>query len=98
MPDGVSQAVNSMYQVVNEVKDCGDESLGLKYSGNFHAKYIAGIGEESTELYLMSYNFGDIESLQFETHFLTTVETKKYNHEMQIFMEYHRLKTEKLRK
>lgn len=89
---------NSIFQVVNDVKENGGESLGQKYSSNFHAKFLAGISDEKTELYLMSYNFGDIESLQFETHYLTNVDTAYYMNEMKIFMEYHRLQIEKFKK
>lgn len=96
-PDGVGVAKDSIYQVVNKVKDVpGDKCLAHKYSGNFHAKFIAGVGEEKAELYLMSYNFGEIEDLQFETHFLVNLDSKKYNNEIQMFINYHRLQFEKI--
>jgi len=97
-PDGVDMITNSIFQVVNNIKENVSDSLSHKYSVNFHAKFIAGISDKTTELYLMSYNFGDIESLQFETHFLINVDTDRYLNDMKIFMEYHRLQIEKFRK
>lgn len=96
-PDGVFMVESSIFQVVNDVKDNGGASLGQKYSGNFHAKFLAGISDKKTELYLMSYNFGDTEGLQFETHYLANVDTANYMNEMKIFMEYHRLQIEKFK-
>jgi hypothetical protein len=85
----------SIYQVVNKVKSETLDDLGQKYSGNFHAKFLSGFDERNAELYLMSYNFGDIEALQFETHFLTVLDSIKYQMEMDVFMNYHRLQIEK---
>ena len=94
-PDGLSVACDSIYQVVNEVKDAVEGDLAQKYSGNFHSKFIAGVGEDNVELYLMSYNFWEIEDLQFETQYLTNFNSEQYNREIEIFMKYHRLQLEK---
>lgn len=96
--DYLSKIKKSIY-LVNNVVDTNDtSSLVQKYSNHFHAKFMCGSNDNNAELYLMSYNLGDVEALQFETQCFIEVDSNKYNDDISIFMNYHRLKLNPLNK
>lgn len=107
----LSEIGNCLYQVNNFAKrmysnnkeenrifdEIAKDNQALVCEGYFHAKFLAGVKKENTELFITSYNFGDIEGLQYETQCLNTIETNEYNRIIKIFETYPRIDFSKLK-
>ncbi len=96
--DIIGDIKDCLYQVENVADDNykvkrNEENLNLAlmYDSYFHAKYFAGRNNDNTELFITSYNFGDIEGLQYETQCINIIDTSEYNNIFDIFQNYFRI-------
>lgn len=96
--DIIDNIYDCLYQVENTPNYCyktednvENLNLALMYERYFHAKYFAGVNKNNTELFITSYNFGDIEGLQYETQCINIIDTEEYKRVFDIFKNYPRI-------
>lgn len=94
--EAIAMISKSIYVAANPNLVAYESEKHLKYQDNFHAKFICGYNENKSELLLTSYNFSEYQDMQFDTVILDEIDAKEYSNQITMFLDYHRLKIEKL--